>query len=585
MVLIRGAIAALVALVNLVVAPVGLRVDLPSSPPAVVLVGDVVTMDDDFTVIPQGRVLVRNGRIAAVWSGPVPPRNVFVGDATVVNAGRGALIFPGLINLHDHPGFDILPVQPPPSSHVQLLDGRPTGAEPYANRYQWNTESVGSPEYDRLVREPAEALHQNGTLLDESVKYAEVQSILGGETSLQGAGPSTAYDPLLARNIENGAFGRDRVDSRVPSVMLPSFVSQATEIRTKMALGITTAWLVHLAEGVRDGQRRPGDTYSSRAELDRLALLGLLNDTTVVLHGMGLERSDYATMRAAPPARLNGASDGLGAKLVWSPLSNLILYGATARITDAIAEDVTVSLGTDWTPSGSPNLLGELKVADRVLKHPDHPAGDPADVGLAGESLDRALVAMVTRNPAQAIRWDREVGTVEAGKVADLLVLSPPAGTPTPGSVGSPYRSLIDATERDVQLVLVGGDPLAGSPALMKQLKPGDHELIEDHDGTLARAVDVTNPAAGGGQQSLAQILTLLTNGLSSLGGVDGLEAIELPSLLTEDNVWWFDVLADLRLSLAWPFTPYPTNANHVLAGGNPFATTEFRDRWWPDAG
>ena len=44
----------------------------------------VVTMDDEHTVIPHGRVLVRNERIVAVWQGPLPPEGIEVGDASVV---------------------------------------------------------------------------------------------------------------------------------------------------------------------------------------------------------------------------------------------------------------------------------------------------------------------------------------------------------------------------------------------------------------------------------------------------------------------------------------------------------------------
>src|SRR6266540_7186645 len=63
----------------------------------------VVTMDDNHTVIPHGRVLVREGRIVAVWQGPEPPEGVAVGEASVVRAGPQDLLFPGLINLHNHP--------------------------------------------------------------------------------------------------------------------------------------------------------------------------------------------------------------------------------------------------------------------------------------------------------------------------------------------------------------------------------------------------------------------------------------------------------------------------------------------------
>jgi hypothetical protein len=79
-------------------------------------------------------------------------------------------------------------------------------------------------------------------------------------------------------------------------------------------------WFVHLAEGVRNSDRRPGDTFSSRGEFATLKVKGLLTDMTVIIHGTALEAADFAEMRAAPSIRRDGIRDGLGAKLVWSPL-------------------------------------------------------------------------------------------------------------------------------------------------------------------------------------------------------------------------------------------------------------------------
>ena len=103
-----------------------------------VLRGTIVTMDDLHTVIEDGSVLVRNDRIVDLWRGPNPPFGTLVGDADIVDFGPTALIFPGMINLHDHPTFDMLRLWPAPSSDAQPTLGRPLGTEPYADRYQWN---------------------------------------------------------------------------------------------------------------------------------------------------------------------------------------------------------------------------------------------------------------------------------------------------------------------------------------------------------------------------------------------------------------------------------------------------------------
>src|SRR3954470_19854161 len=96
------------------------------------LEGTVVTMDSKDRVVRDGHVLVRGEKIVAVWSGATPPRGVKVGRAVVVRPSRG-LIFPGLINLHDHPTYDFLNSWPPPASDAQPAFGRPLGTEPYAN--------------------------------------------------------------------------------------------------------------------------------------------------------------------------------------------------------------------------------------------------------------------------------------------------------------------------------------------------------------------------------------------------------------------------------------------------------------------
>src|SRR5204862_6065820 len=160
-------------------------------------------------------------------------------------------------------------------------------------------------------------------------------------------------------------FGRQRVFSRVAANGSLG-ASDAETLADAMSAGLVDAWLVHLAEGVRDADRRPGDATSSRAEFADLKARHLLTDATVVVHGVGLEPEDFYEMAHAPAARADGIGDGRGAKLVWSPLSNLLLYGKTTAVYDALEAGVLVSLGTDWAPSGAANLLTELKVADRA---------------------------------------------------------------------------------------------------------------------------------------------------------------------------------------------------------------------------
>ena len=346
-----------------------------ASPPPILLEGTIVTMNSAREVIHNGHVLVRDGRIAAMWKGAKPPAGVDLTGAVRVPLGPQAFIYPGLINLHDHPFYGVLPLWQPPSSHRHPGLGRPLGTEPYANRYQWNSEGQTQPEEAaRLISNPSTILTAGSALdrLIDVIKYNKARMILGGTTTTQGTGSHPAYDSLLARNVESVTFGRQRIFSRVRSIGSLTSPPEEEEVLSVLSdglsAGLVDAWLVHLAEGVRDADRRDGDTSSSRAEFAELKANNLLTDATVIVHGIGLEPEDFDEMAHAPAACADCIGDGRGAKLVWSPLSNLLLYGKTAAVYDALAAGVLVSLGTDWTPSGSPNLLTELKVADRTLR-------------------------------------------------------------------------------------------------------------------------------------------------------------------------------------------------------------------------
>ena len=136
-----------------------------------------------------------------------------------------------------------------------------------------------------------------------------------------------------------------------------------------------------------------------------------VNDRLCAIHCTALDAADLAVLADR------------GASMVWSPLSNYLLYGRTADIVAAKQAGIPMCLGSDWAPSGSKNLLGELKVA--ALASAEH----------GGVFTARELAEMVTINPAKALKWDHLVGSIEPGKLADLVVLD--------GHDGDPFDQLV----------------------------------------------------------------------------------------------------------------------------------------------
>jgi hypothetical protein len=188
--------------------------------------------------------------------------------------------------------------------------------------------------------------------------------------------------------------------------------------------------LLHLSEGKDDFARQ--QFLNLQLADGRWAITSALAG----IHAAGLKAEDFPILKA------NGGS------IIWSPLSNLLLYGDTALIKAAKENSILIGLGSDWSPSGSKNLLGELKVA-KVFSDAN------------GRIFsDEELVQMATINAARILKWDALLGSIQPGKRADMIVIR--------GSRGSGYRRLLRSSEADLALVVINGIPRYGSVALME---------------------------------------------------------------------------------------------------------------------
>jgi cytosine/adenosine deaminase-related metal-dependent hydrolase len=171
---------------------------------------------------------------------------------------------------------------------------------------------------------------------------------------------------------------------------------------------------IHFAEGT--GPR-------AAAEVRQLAARGLLTPRCLAVHGVGIEREGIAQFRAS------------GAALVWCPSSNLFLFGRTAPA-ELLREGVDVLLGSDSLLTGAGDLLDELRVARRAGL-------------LSDRRLEDAVGATAARRLGMAPR------SLQLGEPADLVVLSAP---------------LLEASAKDVELVMVGGVPRIARPAIAQTL-------------------------------------------------------------------------------------------------------------------
>ena len=382
-----------------------------------VLYGRLVTFDPERPVIDDGALYIgADERIAGVQRRSDKQPVGFDGAARLETRG---CVYPGLIDLHNHMVYNVLSLWSPP--------GR---TEPYSSRYQWPDDRS----YEGLISDPANAL---GALAGKAhLKYVEVKAVIGGVTAIQGSAKMAyPYEGWLVRNVEYETFKTGVKTVYQSALPLRTDADYATN-RERMERG--AAFLYHVSEGTDP---------ALVAEYDKLRDEDCLKPRFCGIHCTALDDPNFAEW--APR----------GGSVIWSPFSNLWLYRATTDVAAAAAKGLRVCLGADWSPSGSKNLLGELKVADLWNR-----------TQLGGEFSPRELCAMATCNPADALGWQERLGRLKVGLHGDVLV--------TTDRHSDPFRNLIEAREPDVLFVAINGYPFYGTYNLMRSARAERAEPI-----------------------------------------------------------------------------------------------------------
>jgi cytosine/adenosine deaminase-related metal-dependent hydrolase len=379
------------------------------------LTGTLITPDG---IVSDGVVLIQNGRITAVGTKlPLP-----AGVRTIETQG---IIAPGLIDLHNHLTWNVFPRWKP--------------NQQFGARYDWQQ----LPAYKLLMDAPHAALVQQG-LECQMERYAEVKAITEGETSVVG-GIYAACDQGLARNLDydpelGATFGKIFYD------IFPLSMSESDLSADNAALAAKQrgSLLAHLAEGAPKNASAAEEFYILQGR-------GLLKPGVSVIHATALTPQNFAAMAKA------------GVGLIWSPRSNIELYGDTTNVAAAKAATVTMAIAPDWSPTGSVGLLAELNYVSEWNK------AQPTSI-----FTDRELVSMATINPATLVGLQDQIGSLAPNHAADLIVIRD-----TGKEMGKDaYWTLTHTAPEDLELVMIGGQATYGDPQLMHQLFKGQDETL-----------------------------------------------------------------------------------------------------------
>ena len=378
-------------------------------------------------------VLVENGRIVSV-SRRRPP---LTRNAVLVELGNNDWIYPGLVDLHTHTDYNMLPLWK-------------TDKAPFNNRFAWRGDAdykmVVSGGHDLIVKQQRTAV----------AVFAELQAIAGGTATIQESQPLESNqggdgNPLLCRGTGTPSdlgLGVKQVLSVVdffrPNPTGDGADPQQKKLDQYLSLrgaGTLQATLAHLAEGRSGfGNDKGVDPYS-RLEFETLMRHAAFADAAAVrssplalIHCSGIDVDN--------PDHINFLRER-NISVIWSPVSNLLLYGDTLDVEKLVSEGINVAVGSDWSPSGSKHLWEEAKFIRFYFE------------AIGSLVSDEQVFQMVTTNAARCLGL-KTVGRIEPDCFADFFILRSPLES------DNALEVFFKTTDRDVRAVLIGGRPVYG---------------------------------------------------------------------------------------------------------------------------
>ncbi len=398
--------------------------------------GTVLTMDSVRLIIDDGAVAVKGDTIAAV--GPRVEIEAKYSAATQIDA-RGKLVLPGFINGHTHVPMTLFRGL---KDDVVLDDWLrkyifPAEAKNVTEDFVcWGTRLAASEMIRGGITTFADMYYFEDAIAEET-KAAGMRGVLG-ETFIDFPAPDNKTEAEMLAYTEK-FLKRWQGDPLIHAAAAPHSIYTCSQKTLQDAATLARKYnapiLIHVAEMKKefdDSRSQNGTT-----PVQYLNRIGILGRDVLAAHCIYVDDTDRKLL----------AEKHVGC--VHNPSSNMMLSSGVAPVIEERAAGIAVGLGTDG-PAGSNNDLDLMEEMDLAAKLQKITKMDPRALGA------KAVVEMATIDGARALHMDKEIGSLEAGKKADLILI----GLDQPNAVPmfDLYSQLAYALKgSDVQTVVIGG--------------------------------------------------------------------------------------------------------------------------------
>src|SRR5437588_7293886 len=397
--------------------------------------GTVVTMDGSRRVIENGGVAIKNGRVVAVADAPDIDKKYAARE--VINA-TGKVVIPGLINGHTHVPMTLF------RGLADDLD-----LQEWLTKYIFPAEAKNvTEEFVRVgTRLGLAEMIRGGTTTYCDMYYFE--DAIADETSKAGMRAvlgETVIDFAVADNKTN-AEAMAYVESFVKkwegnALIVPAIAPHAPYTVSEEHLQAVRAFSdrtgAPIVTHISETKREVDDSIKAKgaSPIDYLNRIGFLNNRVIAAHVVW------------PTEEERGLLKKLGVGIVHNPQSNMKLASGVAPVPEMLKDDLPVGLGTDGAASNNDlNLWEEMDTAAKLHKLISR---DPKVVN-AQEAFE-----MATIRGARALHLEKEIGSIEKGKRADIVIVDLDDLNQTP--YYNIYSDLVYATKAaDVRTVIIEG--------------------------------------------------------------------------------------------------------------------------------
>lgn len=414
-------------------------------PQTLITCGTIVTMDAARRIVRDGALLVRDSRIEKVLNGDERDRlGHFEGE--VVDAGPMTAI-PGFVQTHIHLCQTLFRGL---ADDLELLDWLRTRMFPFEHAHSSSSMHASARlGLAELIRSGTTTIMDMGSIHHEEEIYRAVDE--SGIRAFVGKAMmdvNEIYPPLceptadaLASTVRQAEAWHRASGGRIRYAVAPRFVLSCSETLLKEAHAITRSipgvlFHTHAAENREEMEKVRARCGAGNIEF--FEQLGILDSSSCLAHCIWLNEHEMDLLASHR------------AKVLHCPSSNLKLGSGTARVPDMLRKGITLSLGADGAPCNNTlDMFQEMRHAALIQK-PLH--------GATSMSA-RTVFELATLGGARVLGLEEEVGSLEAGKKADIVLLDlGQAWNPSAGTDDTVYSSCVySGSPSNVRSVMVDG--------------------------------------------------------------------------------------------------------------------------------